>query len=318
MMPIGGPIGPGSGGSERAVPEPGTSGGQIGQGSADPERSVPESGFSTVVAAGTVIDAEGLHYRELNARIRAGVGRGERSFRLLNVRGHRYIGAGLPAGVEIAIEGVPGNDLACFMAGARITVAGNAQDGVGNTMEGGIVVVRGSLGDLPGYAMRGGRIFVSGDAGYRVGIHMKEYRTSVPAIVIGGRVQDYLGEYMAGGTIIVLGMPALAVPMAKEPAPAFGPANAVTGLPGSAGKPAEFIGTGMHGGEIWIRGPVQPWQVGAEVGTVEADAAAWARLSTLLAEFCRETGVDGSGFNRSQFTRLKPVSLRPYGRIYVY
>ena len=313
MTATGGPVGPSSGGpcgskrTDRAEPELGAPpiGGPSAPGSPEREpggleRPVPESGLATAVAAGTVIDAEGLHYRELNARIRAAVGRGERSFRLLNVRGQRYIGVGLPVGVEIAIEGVPGNDLACFMAGARITVNGNAQDGVGNTMEEGTVVVRGSLGDLPGYAMRGGRIFVSGDAGYRVGIHMKEYRASVPSIVIGGRVQDYLGEYMAGGTIVVLGM------------------TDTPTMTASAAKPAEFIGTGMHGGEIWIRGPVQPWQVGAEVGAVKADAASWASLAPLLAEFCRETGVDGSGFNRAEFTRLKPVSLRPYGRIYVY
>jgi glutamate synthase domain-containing protein 3 len=283
-----------------------------------------------------LIDAEGVGYRELNSRIRGAVANGRRSFRLVNVRGQRYIGAGLPAGVEISIEGVPGNDLACFMAGARVIVEGNAQDGVGNTMESGSVVVKGTVGDLPGYAMRGGRIFVAGNAGYRVGIHMKEFRESVPAIVVGGRVEEYLGEYMAGGTIVVLGLPGLAgkpaesafgpanagtgLPgLAGKPAEsAFGPANAGTGLPGLAGKPAEFIGTGMHGGEIWIRGKVAPWQLGAEVGAVEPDPPSWARISALLADFTRETGMDCARFGRGEFTRLRPVSLRPYGRIYVY
>ena len=54
--------------------------------------------------------------------------------------------------------------------------------------------------------MRSGKIFVKGNAGYRVGIHMKEYHEFYPKIIIGGKVGDFLGEYQAGGIIVVLGI----------------------------------------------------------------------------------------------------------------
>ena len=50
-----------------------------------------------------------------------------------------------------------------------------------------------------------------GNAGYRVGIHMKAYEDHRPVIVIGGKAGDYLGEYQAGGVLIVLGIGAEAV-----------------------------------------------------------------------------------------------------------
>ena len=54
--------------------------------------------------------------------------------------------------------------------------------------------------------MRSGKIFIKGDVGYRVGIHMKAYENLYPVIIIGGTAQDFLGEYMAGGLLIVLGL----------------------------------------------------------------------------------------------------------------
>lgn len=35
--------------------------------------------------------------------------------------------------------------------------------------------------------------------------HMKEYKEKVPVLVIGGRTGSFLGEYQAGGIIVVLG-----------------------------------------------------------------------------------------------------------------
>mgnify|MGYP002508793462 CR=1 FL=1 len=58
----------------------------------------------------------------------------------------------------------------------------------------------------PGYAMRGGKIFVKGNAGYRAGIHMKAYEEKKPVMVIGGTAGSFLGEYQAGGVIVVLGL----------------------------------------------------------------------------------------------------------------
>ncbi|HHW15250.1 MAG TPA: hypothetical protein GXX28_10010, partial [Firmicutes bacterium] len=142
------------------------------------------------------IAAQSVEYRELNALVRAAVAAGERELVLTEVNGQRYLGVGLTEPVKLEIHGVAGNDLGAFMDGPTLEVWGNAQDGVGNTMSSGRVVIHGSAGDVLGYAMRGGRILVRGEVGYRVGIHMKSYQDQVPAIVIGGRAGDFLGEYM--------------------------------------------------------------------------------------------------------------------------
>jgi glutamate synthase domain-containing protein 3 len=241
------------------------------------------------------IDARGVHYRELNARIRASIASGESDFVLDNVEGQRYIGAGLGRGVNITIDGIPGNDLAAFMNGASITVSGNAQDGVGNTMNAGRVVIHGSAGDILGHSMRGGRIFVRGSVGYRTGIHMKAYAERLPAVVIGGRAGDYLGEYMAGGVIVVLG------------------------LHGNGTSPVrEYVGTGMHGGAIYIRGPVEDYQLGREVGIEPPGESDWTLVGEILRDFCTDLKLDGRDFRPDEFVKLAPKSTRPYGTLYAY
>ena len=228
--------------------------------------------------------------------MRAALKEGATEVVLRGVSGQRYIGAGLAGEVRIAIEGVPGNDLACFMAGPRIEVRGNAQDGVGNTMSAGSVVIHGHAGDVLGYSMRGGRILVRWKAGYRVGIHMKAYRDRSPVVIVGGTVRAYFGEYMAGGTLAALG------------------------IDGGEGEPlaGDFVGTGMHGGEIYLRGTVEPRQLGREVGIVEIDDAGWQLFQPHLEAFAQAFGLDAARFPRESFTRLKPVSHRPYGKIYVH
>jgi len=242
------------------------------------------------------LNASGLGHRELNARVRAALEDGASEIVLENVLGHRYIGAGLKGDAEITIHGVPGNDLACFMDGPRIVVHGNAQDGLANTMSSGTVIIHGHAGDVLAYAMRGGRVFVRDDAGYRVGIHMKEYRDRVPVVIVGGTARDYFGEYMAGGTLVLLGL----------------------GRRNGRALVGEFVGTGMHGGQILLRGPVEKWQLGKELGEVELTDAAWFELKRNLDDFAREFDLDPGQFRREEFTRMMPVSHRPYGKIYVY
>lgn len=176
------------------------------------------------------IQAKGLDYRALNEAIRtAGP-----SCRITGCLGQRFIGAGM-SGRRVEIDGIPGNALGAYLGGGSLTVNGNAQDAVGDTMNGGSIVVRGSVGDTAGYAMRGGEIYVQGNAGYRAGIHMKAYQDQQPVIVIGGRAGSFLGEYQAGGTILVLGLH-------------------------TDGKPAAgyFPCTGQHGGRVIFRGDVPP------------------------------------------------------------
>ncbi len=242
------------------------------------------------------IDAKGIFYRELNAKLRKAVSNGTQKIELRNLYGQRYIGTDLDKPVEIEIFGTPGNDLGAFMDGPRIIVHGNAQDGCGNTMNNGEIIIHGHAGDILGLSARGGKIFVREDVGYRAGIHMKEYQDKRPRVVIGGTAQDFLGEYMAGGVLILLGL------NLKE---------------GESHK-ANFIGTGMHGGIIYMRGDVQEFQLGREVGTAELDENDHLVLKKLVGEFAYHFGYDAEEILKHKFIKLFPLYLRPYGRLYAY
>jgi glutamate synthase domain-containing protein 3 len=242
------------------------------------------------------IDAAGVYYRELNTALREAAANGARKIELYNVHGQRYIGTDLDKPVEIEVFGTPGNDLGAFMDGPRITIHGNAQDGCGNTMNEGEIIIHGHAGDITGLSARGGKIFIREDVGYRAGIHMKEYQGKKPALVIGGTAQDFLGEYMAGGLLILLGM------------------NLGEGIH----HKARFIGTGMHGGVIYLRGNVQDYQLGKEVGIAELEDNDLQILRQFVGEFATHFGLDTEKILEHKFLKLFPRWLRPYGRLYAY
>lgn len=252
---------------------------------------VSETRESTAVVR---IDAAGLHYKGLNARLRAAVAAGAQRIELVNVHGQRYIGTDLDGPVEIHVRGTPGNDLGAFMDGPRIIVHGHAQDGCGNTMNRGEIVVHGHAGDILGLSARGGRIFVRENVGYRVGIHMKQYQEARPMVVVGGTAQDFLGEYMAGGVLVLLGLT----------------------LGAGETHKARFIGTGMHGGVIYLRGNVESHQLGKEVGATEMGAEDRALLSELVGQYTAYFGGDAESILRGPFIKLVPLYLRPYGPLY--
>ena len=242
------------------------------------------------------IDASGVYYRELNAMLRDAVSSGTQKIEIQKVCGQRYIGTDLDKPVEIEIFGTPGNDLGAFMNGPRIIVHGNAQDGCGNTMNEGEIVVHGHAGDIIGMAARGGKIFIRDDVGYRAAIHMKEYKEKKPALVVGGTAQDFVGEYMAGGILVLLGL------TLKE---------------GESHR-ANFIGTGMHGGVIYIRGSIDDFQLGKEVGIAELNDNDHQLLQQLVGEFAAHFGYDAGKILEGSFIKLFPRWLRPYGRLYAY
>ena len=156
-----------------------------------------------------VIDAKNINYRDLNFKIKQAVSlsKNDNSVIVLeNVIGQRYIGDGIKGRAVIKIYGTPGNDMAAFIDGPVIEVFGNGQDGIGNTMNSGKIIIHGDCGDIIGYSMRGGEIYIKGNVGWRSGIHMKSYLEKFPIIIIGGKAGNFLGEYMAGGVIIVLGL----------------------------------------------------------------------------------------------------------------
>jgi glutamate synthase domain-containing protein 3 len=242
------------------------------------------------------IDAAGIYYRELNAKLRYAVTNGTQRIELHNVYGQRYIGTNLHTPVEIEVFGTPGNDLGAFMDGPRIVVHGNAQDGCGNTMNSGEIIVHGHAGDIIGLSARGGKIFVREDVGYRAGIHMKEYQDKKPMLVIGGTAQDFLGEYMAGGILILLGL----------------------NLDEGEHHKAKFIGTGMHGGVIYLRGSVDNYQLGREVGVAQLQENDHSVLQQLVSEFAGHFGYQTKEILKHEFIKLFPRWLRPYGRLYAY
>jgi len=242
------------------------------------------------------IDASGMHYRKLNELIHSAVKNGEKEMIIDNVNGQRYISDGLASDVTIRINGVPGNDLAAFMDGPTIIVGNNSQDGIGNTMNSGKVVINGDAGDIVGYSMRGGEIYIRGSVGYRAGIHMKAYKNLCPVIVVGGRARDFLGEYMAGGLLVVLGL----------------------GDPQKGPLVGSYVGTGMHGGEMYIRGALEKYQLGKEAKIEKPSEEDYRRIIRPLREFCFQFSFSLKEIMEGNFTKLVPFSHRPYGQVYAY
>ncbi|MFW6134129.1 MAG: hypothetical protein ACOC5R_00975 [Elusimicrobiota bacterium] len=243
-----------------------------------------------------IIDAKNKTQREINELLKKYLSSNARQVTIKNVNGERYLGAGLRGNIKIKIKGVAGNDLGSFMDGPEIDVKGNGQDCLGNTVNEGKIVVRGSCGDVLGYGMRGGRIYIQSDVGYRAGIHMKAYKDLLPVLIVGGTAQDYCGEYLAGGVIIVLGL------NSKDK-------NAPVG---------RFVGTGMHGGTIYIKGNVEDWKLGKEVGRKEWNDNDDKIFQIYLKEYCKEFKIDYSKIKEQKFTKLAALSHRPYGKLYAY
>ena len=100
---------------------------------------------------------------------------------------------------------------------------------------------------------------------------------------------------MAGGILVLLGMN---TQFAEQP------------LVGS------FVGTGMHGGVIYLRGTVEEWQVGKGCGIFSAEEGDMAKLEPILADYCDALGRDLEAVLAEPFTKLTPASHRPYGKLY--
>lgn len=228
------------------------------------------------------------HFKEANEEIRRALEEAD-VVRLDDVFAQRYIGCTMPEGKRIEIHGTPGNDMACYMDGGQIEVFGNVQDQIGNTMNGGLVVVHGRCGDAAGYAMRGGSIVIRDDSGWRVGIHMKQYEDRCPVIVIGGDAGSFLGEYMAGGIILLLG------------------------------HPGEYIATGMHGGVIYLRYRLPDDMVAeglAQEPLSDDDVAAVQGLLRQYAQHFEGEADCPDPAEAASFFKLRPATSRPYASMY--
>ncbi|MDD4316718.1 MAG: glutamate synthase [Clostridia bacterium] len=237
-----------------------------------------------------IIDAKNLTFDELNAAIRQSA---DREITVKNCFGQRYIGTGVEDKV-ITIEGTAGNATGAYLNRTDIRVKGNAQDAVGDTMNEGLIVIEGNAGDATGYGARGGKIYIKGSVGYRAGIHMKAYKEKRPVLIIGERSGSFLGEYQAGGFIVVLNL---------------------SELPGKL--VGNFCATGMHGGKIFFR-TNKPLEISsASLLTRKAEQADMEEILPYLEEYCRLLGIDEK-ILADDYYMIIPNTDNPYKQLYTY
>jgi glutamate synthase domain-containing protein 3 len=99
---------------------------------------------------------------------------------------------------------------------------------------------------------------------------------------------------MAGGTVLVL-------------ARHGGPAVAERGL-----------GSGIHGGEIVLRGRVDPAVLGVGAMAVPLDAEARDRTRPLIEAYGEHFDVDVEPLLADDYTRIVPASTRPFANKYAW
>ncbi len=230
-----------------------------------------------------------LDHHTLNRLVREAISDDIGKIVLEGVLGQRYIGATISkSGLTIEVRGTPGNNLGAFLNGSTIEVFGNAQDLTGNTMNSGEIIIHGSVRDVTGLAARGGDILIQSNAGYRTGIHMKEFKGRGPSLVIGGRSGDYLGEYMAGGTILVLGLNTRDLPIIGHQ-----------------------IGSGMHGGRVFVMDEVFEQQLAPGASLKEIEESEYDEIDRLLQKY---EGAFGADIQREwdDFHKIGPSSSRPF------
>ena len=237
------------------------------------------------------ITAGDMYFKELNEAVRNS---SDREIVIDQCVGQRFIAAGI-SDKNIIINGTPGNALGAYLNGAHINVNGNAQDATGDTMNEGEIVINGSSGDATGYAMRGGAIYVRDSVGYRAGIHMKAYKEKFPVLVIGGSAGSFLGEYQAGGLILVLGV-------GKK----------------SAVPAGYFCGTGMHGGMMALQCDEMPQGLPEQVVVSEADEEAMAKIEPYITRYCELFGADRLELLNKKYYILVPDTKNPYKQLYTY
>lgn len=234
------------------------------------------------------INVTSLDFNAINEKLRES----DNTVTLQGCLGQRFIASGMKD-KNITIDGIPGNALGAYLNGASITVKGNAQDAVGDTMNDGKIIIHGDIGDAAGYAMRGGKIYIKGNAGYRAGIHMKEYQEKVPFMIIGGSAGSFLGEYQAGGVIVVLG------------------------LNTNGRLVSNFPCTGMHGGKVYFRGEPPKSAFPKNVCLKSATQEDMKYIEKQIVEYAEIFGYNKDEILNAPFTVATPDSNNPYEQMYV-
>ncbi len=266
------------------------------------------------------IDAEPqgkkLHHKELNEKIRKAIKDGHTWITLNNVSGQRFIGAGIKEKVTIEVYGDAGLDTGVFSEGPTIIVHGNSEYLLGNTLNGGELVVYGDSWDITGMGARSGKIFVMGEGGSRIGIHMKEFKDKRPVIVYGGRVKQYLGEYMAGGIIVVLGLDysnAIIDPKKPISKDNIDPKK----IKEHQGDIVQsYLGAGIHGGAIYVRGTVPDKYLGIYAVKEEFTESDKETLKPILERYSELFNTPEDLLWKNGYTKVRPISSRPFEKVY--
>lgn len=239
------------------------------------------------------IEAGLTRYEKINDQIKKELA-SKSKVTVKNVNGQRYIGCALDSGKTVEIYGTPGNDMACYLNGGRVVVYGNCQDAVGNTMNGGEIVVHGHSGDAMGYGMRDGQIYIRDNVACRGGIHMKEFRQMRPVLVIGKNAGSFLGEYMAGGTIVLLGL----------------------GLKRGEKLFGTHCASGMHGGKIFVRGNFPKENLSPNIKVKALTDEDTKELENYVKKYCKYFNEDYNKVMLKPFKKLVPATSRPYANLY--
>ena len=123
---------------------------------------------------------------------------------------------------------------------------------------------------------------------------MKAYMDFKPAIVVGGRAGSFLGEYQAGGIIVVLGQNKDGFPIINN-----------------------FCGTGMHGGTIYLRCDELPKSLPSQVSAELKWGADIPELCELVRDWCNFfPEYDSAALLAHNFFVLTPNSANPYKQMY--
>lgn len=238
-----------------------------------------------------IYDATGIYYQELNEAIRRSE---DAEITVQNLCGQRYIACAAKE-KRFTLRGTPGNGLGQYMDGATVEVFGNCQEAVGDTMNSGEIIIHGHCGDACGYGMRGGRILIKGNVGYRAGIHMKAYMEHHPVLIVGGTAGSFLGEYLAGGLIAVLGIGA------------------------NGAYPCRFFcGTGMHGGKIILRCDNAPAGLPKQVLVREMSQTDCKELAPHVKAYCQHFGGDAEALLAQKYFVLTPNPEAGYRQLYTF
>ena len=123
---------------------------------------------------------------------------------------------------------------------------------------------------------------------------MQEFRDMKPVLVIGENAGSFLGEYMAGGTIVLLGL------HIKRGEKLFG----------------THCASGMHGGKIFVRGAIPKENLSPNIKVASLSDEDKKELGSYVKKYCKYFDADFTAIMEKPFKKLIPITSRPYANLY--